>query len=81
MRNSTSEKYIKNCKPDVPYFIKFKELLLKYVSVRDLTENLCRNLVTEDFNLQPIAETSPVKWNLAHTSWFFETFVLTPFSP
>jgi ergothioneine biosynthesis protein EgtB len=38
-------------------------------------------LQIEDYGLQAMANTSPVKWHLAHTTWFFETFVLLPFCP
>ena len=46
--------------------------------VRRLTESLCEPLEIEDFVVQTIPEVSPVKWHLAHTSWFFETFILKP---
>jgi len=52
------------------------ELLEKYRSVRALTEALCKPLETEDYIIQSMPEASPAKWHLAHTSWFFETFVL-----
>ncbi|GAA4348327.1 ergothioneine biosynthesis protein EgtB [Kangiella taiwanensis] len=51
----------------------------QFHSVRALTESLCEHLDVEDYNLQAMPETSPVKWHLAHTSWFFETFILKPF--
>jgi len=47
--------------------------------VRAATEALCENLSPEDCNLQAIPETSPAKWHMAHTSWFFDAFVLEPF--
>jgi ergothioneine biosynthesis protein EgtB len=49
-----------------------------YLSVRRQTESLCEPLVTEDFVVSSSPDVSPTKWHLAHTSWFFETFVLTP---
>jgi ergothioneine biosynthesis protein EgtB len=52
----------------------------RLVEVRDATVTLCASLNAEDCNLQAIPETSPVKWHLAHTTWFFETFVLEPFA-
>ena len=42
---------------------------------------LCRSLEREDYGLQAETFTSPPKWHLAHTTWFFETFILSPFSP
>lgn len=50
----------------------------RYQSIRQLTENLCRPLVTEDYVIQSIEDVSPPKWHLAHTTWFFETFILIP---
>ncbi len=56
-----------------------KELLKKFVDVRERTEAICRPLQKEDFVSQPIVDVSPPKWHLAHTSWFFETFILSDF--
>jgi len=50
-----------------------------YARVRQDSERLCAPLATEDYGVQSMAETSPPKWHLAHTSWFFETLVLKPF--
>ncbi|MHC9510473.1 ergothioneine biosynthesis protein EgtB [Kangiella sp. M94] len=57
-----------------------EQVLSDFIATRFLTEQLCEPLKAEDYNLQAIAETSPVKWHLAHTSWFFETFILKKFS-
>ncbi|MCH8543586.1 MAG: ergothioneine biosynthesis protein EgtB [Alcanivorax sp.] len=54
-------------------------LLTHYGQVRDASLAYCASLQTEDFGLQAVPETSPVKWHLAHTAWFFETFLLCPF--
>jgi ergothioneine biosynthesis protein EgtB len=50
----------------------------RYRSIRATTQRLAAPLSAEDQNLQPMPEASPVKWHLAHTTWFFETFVLAP---
>ena len=54
-------------------------LLERYREVRNATERLVAPLEVEDFGLQPMADASPPKWHLAHTTWFFETFVLKAF--
>jgi ergothioneine biosynthesis protein EgtB len=56
-------------------------LLDRYRRVRAVTESLCRPLVVEDYVVQSMPDVSPTKWHLAHTSWFFETFVLIPALP
>ena len=53
----------------------FNELM----RVRATTVSLCEPLEPEDCVVQSAPETSPAKWHLAHTTWFFETFVLAPF--
>lgn len=56
-----------------------KEIVLKYQKVRAYTEELCRPLNTEDYVPQPIEKVSPPKWHLAHSTWFFEQFILVPY--
>ncbi len=56
-------------------------LLLQYREARQQTEELCQPLAVEDYCIQCIPEVSPPKWHLAHTTWFFETFLLIPFVP
>ena len=48
----------------------------RYRDVRAHTEALCASLETEDFVVSSMPDVSPTKWHLAHTSWFFEHFVL-----
>jgi len=52
-----------------------------YGAVRQTTEALCDPLATEDYVIQSMPDASPIKWHLAHTTWFFETFVLMPHLP
>ncbi len=54
-------------------------LLRRLLAVRRQSEHLCEGLVPEDYGLQAAEFTSPLKWHLAHTTWFFETFVLKPY--
>ena len=54
------------------------ETLAYYARIRAFTERLCETLQTEDFVVQSTEDVSPTKWHLAHTTWFFETFVLKP---
>jgi len=54
---------------------------LEYDSVRSVTEALAEPLSPEDQTVQSMADTSPTKWHRAHTTWFFETFVLGPHRP
>ena len=52
-----------------------------YRAVRQTTEALCAPLAIEDYVVQSMPDASPAKWHLAHTSWFFETFVLPAGQP
>ena len=54
-------------------------LIADYGRVREASESICRPLEIEDYGLQTMVDVSPPKWHLAHTSWFFETFLLKPF--
>ena len=56
-----------------------KALLFRYKTVRQATDKLCAPLSPEDLMVQSCPEASPAKWHLAHTTWFFETFVLREF--
>jgi ergothioneine biosynthesis protein EgtB len=51
-------------------------LLERYKAVRKRTESICEPLETEDYVVQPVADVSPPKWHIGHTTWFFETFIL-----
>lgn len=54
-------------------------LINKFKAVRNHSEDICRPLKTEDYVVQPVADVSPPKWHLGHTTWFFETFLLKPY--
>jgi ergothioneine biosynthesis protein EgtB len=51
-------------------------LLERYMDMRQTSMRLCSPLSIEDHSLQSMPDTSPAKWHLAHTTWFFETFLL-----
>jgi len=53
----------------------------RYTEMRRQSEALCAPLAVEDYVVQTMPDVSPPKWHLAHTSWFFEQFVLVPFAP
>jgi ergothioneine biosynthesis protein EgtB len=53
----------------------------QYRAVRKASEDICRPLQKEDYVVQPIADVSPPKWHLGHTTWFWETFLLIPDQP
>src|SRR5579863_6657423 len=52
--------------------------LPRYAEIRELSLRITGNLSAEDQMLQSMPDASPVKWHLAHTTWFFETFILEP---
>jgi ergothioneine biosynthesis protein EgtB len=53
----------------------------RYRQVRSFTEQLCEPLATEDYVIQSMPDVSPTKWHLAHVTWFWETFLLSPALP
>ncbi len=58
--------------------IPHSELATRYCTVRSATEALASRLTPEDQMVQSMPDASPTKWHLAHTTWFFETFILGP---
>ena len=53
----------------------------RFRAVRAQSEALCAPLLPEDTVVQPTLDVSPPKWHLAHTTWFWETFLLTEYAP
>jgi formylglycine-generating enzyme required for sulfatase activity len=53
----------------------------RFKATRSRTLALCEPLTAEDMMVQSCAEASPAKWHLAHTAWFFESFILREFLP
>src|SRR5579871_2845936 len=54
-------------------------LLHDFMTVRQTSMRICAPLGVEDHSLQSMPDASPAKWHLAHTTWFFETFVLSEY--
>lgn len=57
------------------------DLSQQYTRIRAESTALCKPLEMDDYIVQTAPEVSPIKWHLAHTSWFFETMVLRPLLP
>ncbi|MHC2990633.1 hypothetical protein OB13_03195 [Pontibacter sp. HJ8] len=55
-----------------------QELIKRFEQLRAQTEAICAPLEPEDTVVQPMVDVSPPKWHMAHTTWFFEQFVLQP---
>lgn len=53
-----------------------EEIRNRFLETRAETERLCEPLETEDYIPQPTVDVSPAKWNIAHTTWFFEEMIL-----
>jgi ergothioneine biosynthesis protein EgtB len=64
-----------------PQQTKHNDIAARYLATRRYTEKLCEPLEIEDYIPQPIVDVSPPKWNIAHTTWFFEEMILKKFVP
>ncbi len=53
----------------------------RYQQIRQISEKICQPLAIEDYPIQSMPDVSPPKWHLAHTTWFFETFILLEHLP
>jgi ergothioneine biosynthesis protein EgtB len=56
------------------------QCISEFNNTRSATEKICSKLEIEDYNLQTHSQVSPPKWHLAHTTWFFENFILKKFA-
>ncbi|WP_370978102.1 ergothioneine biosynthesis protein EgtB [Agaribacterium sp. ZY112] len=59
-----------------PTYGAMADLFDQYQQLRSYTQGLCERLSAEDMQVQSMPDASPAKWHLAHTTWFFETFIL-----
>src|SRR5579864_3276549 len=59
--------------------VRDSDIRSKYKAVRSATSALAATMSAEDQMVQSCPEASPMKWHQAHTTWFYETFVLRPF--
>ena len=62
-----------------PTVARVERLRNRFHQIRNFTNSLCASLEPEDCVVQSMPDVSPTKWHLAHTTWFFETFILKKF--
>ena len=78
---TTGEPFDFNEMPTRDYLEQRQALIQAFCTVRLHSEQIASPFSPQDQQLQSMPEASPVKWHLAHTSWFFETFILAEFAP
>jgi ergothioneine biosynthesis protein EgtB len=66
---------------EIPSTLDRADALTRFDDVRRTTERLAEPLAPEDQVVQSMPDVSPTKWHRAHTTWFFETFLLGPHDP
>lgn len=66
------------CADGAPHVPACERTRARFMQVRRQTENLIQGLSDADASIQAMPDASPAKWHLAHTTWFFEAFVLRP---
>ena len=77
---ATLEKVAANI-PPVGGLSRSEALLQRYQQVRKFTDSLAAGLAPEDCVVQSMPDVSPAKWHMAHTTWFFETFIVKKWVP
>ena len=80
-KETTGEPFNFNKLPTRDYLEQRQALIQAFRTVRRHSEQIASPFSPEDQQIQSMPEASPVKWHLAHTSWFFETFILAEFAP
>jgi ergothioneine biosynthesis protein EgtB len=81
VRATDAETVLSNSKEKMPTVLESNasSILSSLRQIRQQSLDLCLPLTPEDMMVQSCAEASPAKWHLAHTTWFFETFILREF--